>query len=267
MTIASEFHDWSVHPSEDARRTKDGSPALKHVRDYHLQRWGGVSLSVPSLYQPRPVDGGTKPSAHAGCAVDIRWQDPGPGRDIVVREMLPFYIGNSQELHVQAIHDYVGCRVWRANRSHDDAGGWRTQDVGSHGGKMGMSWAQWLHFEINASGWHDDRPVESMLGVGGGEEEISVLDFPPTDLLNGLWGLFPLNQKKPHTKIGDKGDYVMYPQCVIFHKAGGAIQRDGDFGQQTLTRVMDLQRFFDLPVHGEIDSVTWDVIDFLATQT
>ena len=130
---------------------------------------------------------------------------------------------------------------------------------------MGKASSQWLHLEINNSGWHDDRPVEAMLG-GGPPPGGSLEGFPPTDLLNGVFGLFPLNAKKEHQQKGDKGDLVLYAQCVIFHKAGGAIERDSDFGQQTVTRVMDVQRFFDLPVHGEIDGPTWATIDFLASQ-
>ena len=87
-----------------------------------------------------------------------------------------------------------------------------------------------------------------------------------TDLLNGVFGLFPLNPKKDHQQKGDKGDLVLYAQCVIFHKAGGAIERDSDFGQQTVTRVMDVQRLFEMPTHGEIDGPTWATIDFLASR-
>ena len=269
MTIATEFHNWSDHPSADAHRLKDGSPALKRIRDHHLARWGGKSLSVPSLFQPRPIVGGSKPSAHAGCAVDIRWQDPGPGREVLEREILPFYIGNSQELHVQAIHDYVGSRVWRAHRSHDANGGWKPQKPGSHGGKMGDPSAQFLHIEVNRTGWHDDRPVEEMLNghvtriveVNGA----SLAGFPPTDLRNGVFGLFPLNPTKPHIRSGDHGDLVLYAQAVIFHKAGGGIDMDSDFGQQTVGRISDLQRLFAMHVHGEVDATTWGAIDFLAT--
>ena len=271
MTIATEFHDWSAQPSADAHRLKDGSPALKRIRDHHLARWGGQSLSVPSLFQPRPIKGGTRPSAHAGCAVDIRWQDPGPGRHVVEAEILPFYIDNSHELHIQAIHDYVGCRVWRAHRSHDANGGWKRQRPGSHDGNMGNPTSQWLHIEINGTGWHDDRPVEAMLNIGNSAapvavSEVSLDGFPPTDLRNGVFGLFPLNTAKAHIKRRDSGDLVLYAQAVIFHKAGGAIDMDSDFGEQTANRVSDVQRFFALPIHGEVDAATWGVIDLLATQ-
>lgn len=216
-------------------------------------------MSAPSLYQEKLIKDSGRPSAHAGCAVDIRWDQPGPGRDTVVREMLPFYIPNSRELHIQAIHDYWGCRVWRANRSHDAAGGWKTQTPGSHEGKMGANWARWLHLEINQSGWDDDRAVEEMLGTG-------LPGAIRTDLLNGIFGLYPLNRNKPPIKFGDKGDLVLYAQSVIFFKAGGAIQLDSDFGTQTTTRVRDLQRVFGLPESGEINSPAWGAVDFVAVR-
>jgi hypothetical protein len=259
MSIATEFHNWSDHPSEKAKSTMQGSPALKRVRDYHLARWGGISLSVPSLYQPRTINNTTRLSAHAGCAVDLRWANPGPGRDIVVREMLPFYIGDSHELHIQAIHDYVGCRVWRANRSGDANGGWKTQPKGSHDGNMGNPSSQWLHLEVNLTGWDDDRPVEDMIGAGLGDGT-----GPITDLDHGFFGLFPLDRAKPSLTVGDKGDHVRYAQSVIFFKGGGAIELDSDFGQQTRTRVMDLQRVFAMKESGD-DPATWGALDFLAT--
>lgn len=259
MTVATEFHNWSDHPSEDAARLQDGSPALKRIRDHHLARWGGKSLSVASLFQPRPIGKDGPPSAHAGCAVDLRWADPGPGRQIVETEMLPFYIDNSLELHIQAIHDYVGCRVWRANRSGDVHGGWKEQPLGSHEGNMGNPKSQWLHLEINQSGWGDDRTVEAMLGgaVVPGERLV-------TDLANGVFGLFPLNPEKGTLRVGDEGDLVMYAKCVIFHKAGGAIERTARFDEPTRGRVVDVQRLFSLGESGEIDPPTWGALDFLA---
>jgi Glycosyl hydrolases family 25 len=92
------------------------------------------------------------------------------------------------------------------------------------------------------------------------------LGFVQTDLKSGLFGLFPLNPNKPLTKLGDRGDLVLYAQSVIFFKAGGAIELDSDFRTQTRNRVRDVQRLFDQPDSGEIDRATWGAIDFLAGQ-
>jgi Glycosyl hydrolases family 25/Putative peptidoglycan binding domain len=85
-----------------------------------------------------------------------------------------------------------------------------------------------------------------------------------TDLKRGLFGLFPLDPHKPMLKIGDHGDHVLYAQCVIFFKAGGAIETDSSFGRQTRSRISDLQRQFHMPESGEIDTATWGVIDLLS---
>jgi|GEM_PF-3444132 len=278
MAIATAFHNWSDHPHAQAQKTRRGSPALMRIRDHHLARWGGRSLSSSSLFDFRLLDNG-KPSPHAGCAVDLRWEDPGPGRAVVLNEMLPFYIGNSRELHIQAIHDYVGCRVWRANRSHDANGGWKTQRQGSHSGNMGNPRSQWLHLEVSPDGWGDDRPVEEMLGVagqvvpdivprGGRTTVLRRTEAAPivTDLRAGMFGLFPLDPAKPRRVLGDRGDHVLYAQSVIFFKGGGAIRLDADFNEQTRTRVMDLQRVFGLEDDGRIGRDTWGAIDFLAVR-
>ena len=273
MTVAKEFHNWSDHPSAEARRRKDGSPALKRIRDFHLARWGGKSESAPTLWQPRNIGKTNRLSAHAGCAVDLRWGNPGPGRRVVLDEMLPFYIGNSLELHIQAIHDYVGCRVWRAHRSGDANGGWKRQPQGSHDGNMGNPASQWLHLEVHPSGWGDDRSVEQMLGgvvpppiVVPSPAVVPPVAVPPiaTDLPNGVFGAFPLNAAKGTLRVGDQGDLVLYAKCVIFHKAGGAIERTDRFDEPTRGRVVDVQRLFSLAQSGEIDQSTWGALDFLA---
>ena len=271
MTIATEFHDWSAQPSADAHRLNDGSPALKRIRDHHLARWGGQSLSVPSLFQPRPIKGGTRPSAHAGYAVDIRWQDPGPGRHVVEAEIPRSTSTTATSCTSKRSTTTWDAGAWRAHRSHDANGGWKRQRPGSHDSNIGNPTSQWLHIEINRTGWHDDRPVEAMLNIGNSAapvavSEVSLDGFPPTDLHNGLFGLFPLNTAKAHIKRRDIGDLVLYAEAVIFHKAGGAIDMDSDFGEQTANRVSDVQRFFALPIHGEVDPATWGVIDLLATQ-
>lgn len=244
MTVSTEFHNWSDHPHGGAARAKRGSPALMRIRDHHLRRWGGQSVSSASLYDFRLLESG-KPSPHAGCAVDLRWFKPGPGREVVEREMLPFYIDNSVELHIQAIHDYVGCRVWRAHRSGDANRGWKTQKKGSHGGNMGNPESQWLHLEINRSGWDDDRPVEEMLGVASvqidGTKSVvasdkRIVDAPPSDPFD-----LSRNVKDPHR--------VRWLQTILNERGWGKIAVTGTFDAATETAVKVMQR--DLPVDDD----------------
>jgi len=53
---------------------------------------------------------------------------------------------------------------------------------------------------------------------------------------------------------------------VIFFKAGGDIQLNSDFDNQTQKRVTDAQRTFGRSETGEIDSATWRIIDFLTAK-
>ena len=61
------------------------------------------------------------------------------------------------------------------------------------------------------------RPTRARPEGGGGPTA------PPTDLFNGVWGLWPLSVKKPELRVGSMGDAVLYVQSVIFHCAGGGI--------------------------------------------
>ncbi len=265
MAIATTFHSWSDHPHLEAQAKSIGSPCLKTIRDFHLARWGGISLTASSLFQLKFLSNG-KPSAHQGCAVDLRWANPGPGRTVLETEILPFYIHNSEELHIQAIHDYVGCRVWRANRSHDIRGGWKTQEQGSHDGNMGNPSSQWIHLEVSKDGWGDTRSVQEMLtsALPPQPRRETMLTGLLTDLKSGHFGLYPLNRDKPRLIFGDVGDFVLYAQAVIFFKGGGAIERDSRFGSQTRTRVLDVQTFFGLELTAEIDVPTWGALDLIA---
>lgn len=273
MTVASRTRNWQRRPV-GGPGPPDGPPAapsLFPVRDHLLERWGGQSLSLADLWHDRPIVGGTAPSSHRGAAFDWRYMapdgttGPGPGRSVLLREVLPFLIDHSEELNVQQIHDYVGCAIWKAERARDRNAGWKTQ---ARGTQMGQAWAGWVHVEAGEWGWGDARPVLAKLGLvappaGGDGRELA----PPivTDLLNGLWGLWPLNGAKDELQIGALGDGVLYLQCVIFHRAGGAIARDGQFGPQTERRVRDLQQFFGLRDDGRCGPQTWGVIDLLAS--
>lgn len=69
--------------------------------------------------------------------------------------------------------------------------------------------------------------------------------------------------KLPYTlKIGDSGEWVRYLQNALM-SAGYALPRygaDGKFGEETATAVRAFQAVNALPVTGECDSVTWDLL-------
>lgn len=273
MTIATKTRNWQKQPIGTPAPPK-GPPAaasLFPIREYLVERWGGQNLSQENMWQERPIVGGSAPSSHRGAAFDWRYMapdgttGPGPGRAVLLREVLPFLIDHSLELNIQQLHDYVGCAIWKAERAGDRNGGWKTQKRGS---QMGQAWAGWIHVEAGDWAWDDGRPVAVRLGLA--PDRVDHLQSgdevaPPVvvDLPNGVWGLWPLNPAKPELKIGALGDPVLYLQSVIFHRAGGAIARDGSFGAQTKRRVRDVQQLFGLRVDGNVGAETWASIDLL----
>lgn len=65
-----------------------------------------------------------------------------------------------------------------------------------------------------------------------------------------------------------KNAHVTYAQRVLKERAGQNIVVDGIFGNQTLGAVQNLQRFFKIPVTGQVDYQTWAILKFLgAAQT
>jgi Putative peptidoglycan binding domain len=269
MTVASKTRSWQKRPVGDPAPPlgPPAAPSMFPIRDYLMERWGGQNLSVENMWHDRPIVGGTAPSSHRGAAFDWRYMaadgsvGPGPGRETLLREVIPFLINHSEELNIQQIHDYVGCTIWKAERATNEDGGWKTQPRGS---QMGQPWAGWIHIEAGEWGWEDGRPVAVKLGLAPDEGGNGGPAAPVTDLSNGIWGLWPLSADKPELRLGALGDPVLYVQSVIFHCAGGAIARDGTFGTHTQRRVRDLQRVFRLNPDGAVGARTWPIVDGLA---
>jgi hypothetical protein len=135
------------------------SPNLVVLGDWMRKRWGLMDLGC---YGIRPVRGGEKWSSHAfGAGRDLRYANPGPGRDVLDNEILPWLIENSDEFGVQAIHDYATGRIWRSNRGDGKGAYWKDQPAAESG--MGQPWAQWVHIEVTEESWGDARPVEDRL--------------------------------------------------------------------------------------------------------
>lgn len=177
MTVATTFDDWQRSGLTPGRAPYNRcSPNLEQIVAYLRRSWGGQTVGC---YVSRPVVGGSAPSSHAfGAALDWRYENPGPGRRTLLDVILPWLIGNSAELGIQALHDYVGSRIWRANRSGDANGGWKAQKPGP---QMGQSWAQWIHVEVNRAAWADGRTVDQRLAPTPTTEEVDMitLDFAP----------------------------------------------------------------------------------------
>jgi hypothetical protein len=250
VTVATDFFDWQrsgLNPKR-APWTKC-SPALVAIEEYLVEKWGGKRLGC---HDDRSIRDGDSISSHAfGAALDWRYSDPGPGRKVLLSDIIPFLIENSKELGVQAIHDYVGCRIWRCNRANDSNGGWKEQPKA---GQMGQAWAQWIHIEVNRAQWKDGRSVDEK--IGGAKPE----PWPPFNPEKGEFGLYPLNPNKAWIRLNSRGDLVKYLQGVL-RKNRYQIAVDGNFGPQTRDRVIRFQRANGLLADGIVGSKTWAKID------
>lgn len=243
------YFNWQRATTDHPRYNKGKSPALVDLLDYLLKRWGGQGLGIFNL---RSIRGGTSWSTHAfGAALD--WRYTALGRALMLRMVLPFLIANHKALGIQMIEDYVGCRVWKADRADDVNGGWKMQTPSSTG--MGQSWAAWLHIEIHPDFWADDRDVETKLGI---------VAFPPFEPAWGLFSLWPYATNKPVLRQGATGDVVRYLQGVLRCKALLPIGVDGNFGPITAMVVRAFQQAHGLTPDSVVGPKTWAVIDQMA---
>ncbi len=157
----TRFYNWQKAVATDFVKFRKESPNLLAIKDYLCKRWGGSSVGI---LNKRPIRGGASPSSHTfGAALDWRYGDTVGHRHKIEVEVLPWLIENSEELGIQAIHDYYGCRVWRSVRVPASQRGWRTQPEKSEGGAMGASWVKWLHIETTKESWRNRTRVDERL--------------------------------------------------------------------------------------------------------
>lgn len=153
----TRFYNWQKAVATDYVKFRKESPNLVALKDYLCKRWGGSSVGI---LNKRPIRGGTSPSSHTfGAALDWRYGDTVGNRHKVETEVLPWLVEHSEELGIQAIHDYYGAKIWRSKR---DGGkrGWKAQPVKAD---MGASWAKWLHIETTKRGWKDGSRVDGRI--------------------------------------------------------------------------------------------------------
>lgn len=169
MSIQTNFFNWATSGLPYSEPPfEDCSPNLVQLRKYLRERWGGYSLGCEG---DRPIREGTAISSHAfGAAEDWRYTPVVSGskdvpRHVAIGEVLPFVINHSAELHIDAIHDYFGDRIWRAGRTPytaDAHTSWWKQQNGNGSG-MGETWATYFHFETNYDGWGDATAIVDRL--------------------------------------------------------------------------------------------------------
>jgi hypothetical protein len=201
---------------------------LVSINTYIDKRWGGQDLGC---YGVRAVRDGEKWSDHAfGAARDRRYVNPGPGRAVLLDEILPFLIEHSDELGIQAIHDYAGGRIWRSDRGDGKGAYWKDQPKS---GAMGASWAGWVHIAVHAGAWFDGRSVEDKIaGVLVPKPTLRLGDKGPEVLRLNEWLLlckFTPSDPRPtfdrRTRVGVK----RMQRAVGFPRR----DRDGVYGPKT----------------------------------
>lgn len=119
------------------------------------ERYRMVSLGC---FGVRPIRLGELPSTHSyGAAIDLSYRNV--GRQVALEQIVPYLIGWSAEWGIQAVHDYVGCRIWRAARTANVNEAcdrwWKAQRPDSAG--MGQAWADYFHVEVDPVRWSDER--------------------------------------------------------------------------------------------------------------
>ncbi len=261
MTVT--YFNWQSGLQPGAPYTKL-SPNLIAVRDEIGKRFGGSSLGG---YGQRPIRGGQAWSSHSfGAAIDWRIED----QNARIAAM-QFLVDHYEILGIQAIHDYFGCRIWRANRypGKPASSWWRTQTKSTTTG-MGQSWAVYLHIETDQSNWGNSTPVPNRFQATEPKPEVS---FVPEC---GIWGLWPLSTAKPTLRETEGvsvpqeiHDATRYLQGVLVRKASQNIKIDGDFGPATTKAVVNLQSYFNaidptIKVDGIVGKQTWALIDKLS---
>ncbi len=162
ISASTPYYHWSNRTDMFAAAYEACSPNLLKVRAYIQARWGGQDLGCHGNRYVKGQGNSKTWSSHAwGAALDITagsWETN-------FNEIAPFLIEHSEELGINALHDYR--RVLHADgttrgRIWKPLIGWQPSNIGAPG--------TWIHIEVRPGNYTDARTVEERLVSGGGEE-------------------------------------------------------------------------------------------------
>lgn len=253
--IGTDFHNWQDGRAPGAPFDRY-SPNLIEVDRFLDHSWPALEWKGSGFNVRRAKNDDPTPewSSHAfGAAKDRRYARLGRAR--LLAEVIPALIEHSAELHVQAIHDYVGARIWRAGRTSkisDASSSWWKPQRPSTGSGMGQPSSLWIHIETTLAGWGDSTPFASRLGT---------TPPPATTPTPTPGGVF----MHETIRFGDVSADVFSAQLILRLKAGRRdVKADGKFGPITDRAIRDFQSSAGLKVDGIVGPVTWRAFDALA---
>lgn len=268
MSVMTRFYNYQSNPDRlnwDAPPFESCNPRPQALRRYLEQRWG---LNYLGCHGDRPIVGGESISDHAfGTAIDMRYQDPGPGLAVCESEIIPWLIATSGETGLQAIHHYRRCTIWRppgTSGRPSGSDGWRVQNPSSNG--MGQTWALWLHLTIHPDYISDGRPISDVLGgvVAPPPPPVPpppiVINPPVTPPVLTPGGTSTVDVNVTTVRRGSTGHKVKKAQAIMAANFGQNITVDGQFGAQTDAAVRNVQGFFGLTVDGIVGPKTWGIL-------
>lgn len=265
MTVQAEFYNWQQNPAGYAPGRNPVRPnSSTQLADYLQRRWGGQWLGG---YGERSVRGGSSLSTHAfDAAFDWRYENPGPGLYVADTEIIPLLIGMSAELGIQAIHHYRRCTIWRPPGTSGrpaDSDGWKLQKPASSG--MGQAWALWLHIEFLPAALTDGRSVEERLDPGvittpPQPAPPTVINPPVTPPVLQPGATTVINVEVTTVRRGSTGPAVKRLQALLTANFGQTVTVDGNYGPQTTTAVLNVQRFFGLTADDVVGPQTWGIV-------
>jgi len=267
MSVQTQFYNFQQNPDGlnwDAPPYESCNPAPQSMRRYLEARWG---LTYLGCHGDRPIVSGQSISSHAfGAAVDMRYENPGPGLYVCDTEIIPWLIATSKETGLQAIHHYRRSRIWRPPGTSGrpaDGDGWRNQTPGT---QMGQTWALWLHLEFHPAALSDGRSIEEKTGAivapPPPPPPPPVVVQPPVTPPNlDPTKEFTVDVTLTTVRRGSTGHDVRRCQSLLAHMFGQDIGPiDGSFGPKTEAGVKNVQRFFGMTVDGIVGPKTWTVL-------
>lgn len=246
MAVQTKFKDWgSSGLNSKLPQFERVSPNTRALADYLVATFGG---QIVGGHNERTIAGSSKKSAHAyGAASDWRYEPnwltnttaTTVNRQAVLDLILPWVIEYGQELGIQAIHDYVGDRIWRPGR------GWKKQN--GAGAQMGESWARWIHFETTQedflNGMAIDRRGIPLINPNG------QAPAPTPDV-----GYNP-NTPLPTQRLGSTGEWAFWLIEVLKFWGWYPAQHRGDrndskIGSRSVEGIKTMQRALGVAADG-----------------